>query len=649
VLREGLAQSPTNQSLLFDFARVAQTRGDSAEAASRWERARHLVSEHIDPYVHGALNLRRVRKFREAERMLIEARERFPDHPMPMKELGWMAQEEGDWKRAAEQWTLLRQVYPSELDGYTQGIVALRRLGRRDEAGSVAADGAKRFPNSAELACARAWIAFDNHDWDLAEHYFAAVRNGFPREPAGYLGGARLAVDTLDYSKADFILREGINNLPNNRSIWLEYAKIPAAGPRPGQENLEECWRRFANLRARYPDFELAYNAEVSIRTAHGSLGDAERIALEAIDLFPHSPRTALDLARVAEKQRNWDLMYRRYSAVASRYPEIAEAHCGIAEALVQTGKLEQADELVAKALTSMPESVELTMKYADVATARRAWDEALQRWRAAYEKFPLHPDVRRGLYAAQTMAEADHDQESRSSAIDGDLAGRDLLTRFESLGGTFQGCEFGLVQRALGAEPLGLLRWSNIGPQELALALQSGFEGVGTPENTELRIMDHTREYFTADRQYGMVMHTFTYANQVPFEDMYKRCLSRLLYLRDKLIRDLKDDQKIFVYRIPDRNLSEEELNSLYAAMRRYGNNALLNVRYPEGAFKPGDVVLARPGLMLGHIAAFSVSRSGRVGALPVNDWLQVCRNAWAVWSKERAAETFSHEQLVT
>jgi hypothetical protein len=103
----------------------------------------------------------------------------------------------------------------------------------------------------------------------------------------------------------------------------------------------------------------------------------------------------------------------------------------------------------------------------------------------------------------------------------------------FESLAGRYRGCEFGLVQRHYGIEPLGLLRWSNITPDNLAVALERRFEGVGSKQQTELRIStDGLNEYSTHDRRFGMAMHTFVTADKISWEPMYKQSLSRLTYL---------------------------------------------------------------------------------------------------------------------
>ncbi len=67
-----------------------------------------------------------------------------------------------------------------------------------------------------------------------------------------------------------------------------------------------------------------------------------------------------------------------------------------------------------------------------------------------------------------------------------------DLLRGFESLG---HNCEFGVVQRHFGAEPLGLLRFSGITLPDLLTGLACGFAGAG--QQLEVLLADGTRREF--------------------------------------------------------------------------------------------------------------------------------------------------------
>src|ERR1700761_1738697 len=84
-------------------------------------------------------------------------------------------------------------------------------------------------------------------------------------------------------------------------------------------------------------------------------------------------------------------------------------------------------------------------------------------------------------------------------------LSDHDVALRFESLGGTGHGCEFGLFQRHFGAEPLGLLRWADTPVDLLIKALESRFEGVGAPDNTILFAPEDGTEWWTRDKRFWM------------------------------------------------------------------------------------------------------------------------------------------------
>ena len=121
-------------------------------------------------------------------------------------------------------------------------------------------------------------------------------------------------------------------------------------------------------------------------------------------------------------------------------------------------------------------------------------------------------------------------------------------MMHFESLG---ENCEFGFVQRAYGAEPLSLLRWCDVPLSALLKALQARFEGLGDPENVTVPITPRGM-FRVDDKAYGFRGHSMADGAAVrPDKDMLqKQECERLTYLRRKLIEDLEDAEKIFVYR---------------------------------------------------------------------------------------------------
>jgi hypothetical protein len=184
------------------------------------------------------------------------------------------------------------------------------------------------------------------------------------------------------------------------------------------------------------------------------------------------------------------------------------------------------------------------------------------------------------------------------------------------------------------------LLRWAGMPHDGLVFVLENRFKGVGDPEHTKLFINREISrpEYATVDRRGFMYMRAFIYEDQITYDRMWQQALRRLRYLKEKLIADLEEGSKIFVYRRTDRNLTDAELRQLHSAMRRYGDNTLLYVRFQDDAHPNGTVEWGAPGLLIGYIDRFKISPTGQLAANPPSaSWMAVCKNAYAKWRAHR------------
>ncbi|HEX5325846.1 MAG TPA: hypothetical protein VFW75_04185 [Acetobacteraceae bacterium] len=198
------------------------------------------------------------------------------------------------------------------------------------------------------------------------------------------------------------------------------------------------------------------------------------------------------------------------------------------------------------------------------------------------------------------------------------------FMQRFESLG---DNCEFGLVQRRCGAEPLGLLRFANLELRQLLLSLQTGFAGIGNAENMACWLSDGPRrEYVIRDRQHALVFHTFLYEGEVDESELIGKQAMRLQFLRRKLLEDLDNAEKIFVCKRNDP-LAEQEVLPLHAALRRFGANTLLWVVPGDAAHPAGAVDRVMPGLLRGYIDRFAPYENAH--DLSLDTWLSICLNA--------------------
>ncbi len=203
-------------------------------------------------------------------------------------------------------------------------------------------------------------------------------------------------------------------------------------------------------------------------------------------------------------------------------------------------------------------------------------------------------------------------------------VAAADYMLGFESLG---DNCEFGLVQRLCGAEPLGLLRFASISLPNLLRALESRFDALGDPKNLTLSIAGAVaREYMVRDHAYGLYYHSWKKAGTIDPQVFVAQQAGRLHLLRRKLIEDLTEARKIFVWK-RNEHTTEAEARALHAALRAYGPNTLLWVTASDPAVVPGAVEQIAPGLI--HATTDRFAPYTDANDLTLDLWLSLCVKA--------------------
>jgi hypothetical protein len=198
------------------------------------------------------------------------------------------------------------------------------------------------------------------------------------------------------------------------------------------------------------------------------------------------------------------------------------------------------------------------------------------------------------------------------------------LMLGFESLG---QNCEFGLVQRRCGAEPLGLLRFSSTPLPKLLAALEARFAGMGEPGSISVELSSNGREYMINDRRFGFLYHAFVNAGAMSPEALHSREVKRVPFLVQKLVEDFAAGEKIFVFKGMGA-MEEEEVFPLAMALRRYGKNTLLFVNLADEENRGGSVVARAPGFYVGYLDRFAPGDDAL--DFDLAQWVHVCRAAY-------------------
>jgi Flp pilus assembly protein TadD len=469
-----------------------------------------------------------------------------------------------------------------------------------------------------------------------------------------------------DFDASPRLKRENGNaSMPSDAGPFGKLRSLPA-----------KSW--IDRLRTRY------YVRTAQSLCAAARLDEAEVLLAKAAKRFPNDRNVLIGLASITRDRGNHALALQRWEEVGRLFPDHPEWVLGVSSALLNLNRAEEAERILAEATRCFPEDPNIAVErgislyelwrfadaekvlaiavlqrpnhkkaakyFASLATHRRDWSEALKRWQAAREKFAGDNEVVYGEAEAKYGIWMDHDPAPASDLGGSNSGGEcapasiqdrldspgevrnphsELMFKFESLGCN---CDLGRVQRYYGSEPLGLLRFVSIAPKSLITALQERFKAVGTPESTKLTVRNFLgREYFLTDKTYNFRMHTFIYVDHIDdktrLKALFDKHCCRLKFLKEKLITDLKNAEKIFVFRSVG-SMTTAEMKELYCEIRRYGPNTLLCVR-EDNARPPGSVDIIEQGLM----AAYLEPIVPRTLMVPNDTWLRICTSAENIW----------------
>jgi tetratricopeptide (TPR) repeat protein len=538
----------------------------------------------------------------DADRAVQAAQAAFPGKPPVWQASAEIAELRGDVAAALERWSDMRAKFPNSSAGYIGALRTLREARRLDQAPALLAAGLEAFPDDRELLTAAARTAESAQNVDQAHAYWQRLVELAPGNPR-----------------------------------YALMAALSLMGGRAGRaKRLPEILRLLDALHADFPDFAPAYAAHLDCLVSAGRAETADALAPDWHARFPDHADIALARAHIAAERGRPDEAVRLIEGLRDRVPPTPAIEGAYIKALSATGALDRAEAVCESGMAKFPGARRLLSEYARLATRRGDWHTAQARLQDALRQWPADAGLAKELLHTRIQLAGQTESENAAPPAEGDAA---LFAHFESLGGSFLGCEFGTVQRSFGTESLGLLRWTRITAEDLTRALAEDFEGVGSEESTILKTVRNAanvEEYVTADRRFGMKSNTFMKVSDAPYEKMFAQTCRRLRFLRGRLLEDLRLAEKIFVYKA-FHPLAEGAIRKLHEAIRRHGDVALLCVMKQDERNPKGTVIRLAPGLYLGYVGFFMKDADKNPGS-DRSSWHGVCTRTLELFEQDRA-----------
>jgi hypothetical protein len=196
---------------------------------------------------------------------------------------------------------------------------------------------------------------------------------------------------------------------------------------------------------------------------------------------------------------------------------------------------------------------------------------------------------------------------------------GQSLAEAFESLG---QGCQFGQIQRQMGAEPLSLLRFVDTTTSKLGDGIVHGFAGIDTARDFHLYASAEKRPtYRWHQKTYDLHFDTRIEPGLRTKERLAADQLRRLKLLRRKFLESLACNDKVRVLTRGDC-LTEPEALAIFCALNAHGPNTLLWTVYGNPA-ATGEVTRLAAGFYRAELGAVNEDAFA-----PLDAWRKVLAN---------------------
>ena len=483
-----------------------------------------------------------------------------------------------------------------------------------------------------EMAAA-GWSAMARGEWTAAMDLWTILRECAPERPDGYVGGCHALRAIGQVAEADVLGAIGAARFATNPDVLIAHAWVAMA-----RQDWNEADLRWRAVRQRFPERLDGYIGATQALRYAGRHSEAEAICAEALARFPQAAELLIEYAWLAMARWSWGEAVCRWQAARQHAPDRIEPWIWPISALRASSRLDEAEAMASEALARFPDNTVALGEQIKIALYRGDRDRAFRLMEAARDRLtaagPLDTELSWLDYRLSLKKlGGDASQETEAIAAPGDvtvagLPGNELMLSFESIG---RNCDFGVVQRLHGAEPISLLRFANTPYGALIAALDARFDGIGLAEDAVCSHHNALEEYLVWSVRYGFTFHTHVYRKDFPTIDdggkFLARHCQRLQFLKNKLIADLGAAEKILVYANFER-LSDAEIERLHDALCQYGPNFLLCIRPAEPAHPDGTVEPLRRGLFVGYLGRFTDFHTNETP--PVGSWRTICARTY-------------------
>ena len=228
-------------------AREFSANGDPKAALQQWMRC-YTGFPDVPIGIAGAASaLQKLGRHAEADALLTEGVQRFPDSVQIMVQYARFSTQQGSLNDAISRWQEAQRRFPDNAIIAAGLGMALINVGQIDAAEQVLNSARKLFPDHCDVAVAHAWLASKRFDWPEAVVRWRFAREICPHLASSYNGLGVGLRECGQLDEADAILGEGIKLFPEDHISFVNHAWVAHR-----RRDWAEAMRRWDVVRDRF-------------------------------------------------------------------------------------------------------------------------------------------------------------------------------------------------------------------------------------------------------------------------------------------------------------------------------------------------------------------------------------------------------------
>jgi tetratricopeptide (TPR) repeat protein len=354
LLRTALALHPYSIGLLSEQGWVYFERRDYANAVEAFSEILKLLPASEDKIVWKSSLLRALRRFDEAETTLREAEALLPDSLVIQTERGWLFFDQQEHDRALEIFNSVLDHDPGNELAHQGRVAAFRMKGHYGEATRLLAEALRRLPKSAGLRSEEGWVNFEQGQYEAAEQAFAKLLKLQPNDVYTKINLAWALMRQGSESDLEEAVQQCRDALRLDGDLAQAYGCLGVIAAKQGklreaESNLIRSIR-LDRIRGRRSDLGALY-------IQMGRYADAEKVLTEAVEANHDDAHAHVELGNLFLLTDRVKKAIRQLRIARAVDPSNADPPRALAIALLETGKVVEAEKVLREALRGLDQS----------------------------------------------------------------------------------------------------------------------------------------------------------------------------------------------------------------------------------------------------------------------------------------------------